>query len=387
MTRMYKRISNEKKIKLVIIIVTYNAKVFITDLLKSILNQDYDLRKALLAIIDNASIDGTLDEVLRVLTRSQNINYLVVSLDKNLGFTPANNLGLRIVEKLLSSLENRRVLLLNPDTKILSRNFFHTIEKISKRFPIVGFITLSGNDDLIDSIGAYVDYLGNAQDLLSGIKVTPNIQEFINLLPKLYYVPCTCFAAIVISGGTITSMGLLKNYYVMGFDDAEFCLRAWSREIPVIIYKEFMIWHARGGTQRATSLIKTDRQRTSNIFVDIPYHLSKNELLLAYEYLGPLRYFMRILLLSFIGIMLKRKHLAFSIIDSLRIVFKKSITRRRLPKGLIPRNPRTWVLLWTLKYKVSHPDRSLEEAMAYGTKRASFEYLKLRCIGRGLKGA
>lgn len=68
MANVYKRIGKEKEVKLLIIIVTYNAKSFITDLLKSILDQDYDLRRVLF-IVDNASVEGTLDKVLRLLAK------------------------------------------------------------------------------------------------------------------------------------------------------------------------------------------------------------------------------------------------------------------------------------------------------------------------------
>ena len=75
-------------------------------------------------------------------------------------------MGLRIAEKHQGSLWNRTILFLNSDTRILSKKFFYIIKKPISKLPIVGFTTLSNDNDIIDFLGAYVDYLSNPQDIL-----------------------------------------------------------------------------------------------------------------------------------------------------------------------------------------------------------------------------
>ena len=380
-------ISKINNTKIILLIVTYNSERFIRKLCSSILTQDYDLSQVLLVVIDNNSNDNTYNEVVKcVRSNKSKLNYVILKLSKNLGFTPANNIGLILAIRILGDLNDKIILLLNPDTHILSKDFFRNVERLSRDLPIVGFSTISGeNYDVIDSIGAFIDYLGNPQDLFCCVKLTDHIKKFLNkTLPKAYYMPLACFAAVAIRGDVIQKIGFLRNDYVIYFDDTEYCLRSWSRGIPVIIYRDFMIWHARGGTQKPRKYASRDKHEDDGIFLDIPYHFSKNNLLLVHEYLGSFKYILRVLLYSIIGPITSHKHLAFSIVDSLRIIVKRRIKTKRLPKGLVPRNSRTLVLLWALKYFINYPSRGTKEAVAYGVKRASIEYIKHRFYKRPL---
>lgn len=374
---------NVSKIKIVVLIVTYNSRAFIDRLIDSIFSQDYDLSKLLLIVVDNASKDNTYDEILLLLERlssKRKANFIAVRLSDNLGFAPANNVGLALAKNILGELRNKILLLLNPDTYIIDKNFFSKVEMLAGILPVVGVATISGEKEevVIDSLGAFIDFLGNPQDILCHVKMTDTIKSLIKRLPLIYTIHYALFAAVAIKGEIIEEFGFLRNDYVIYFEDTEFCLRLWSKGIPVYVFRDFMVWHVRGGTQKQS--FRASKQQETTIFMNIPYHFSKNMLLLTYEYLGPFRYLLRLLIYGLIGFVFKRKHLAFSIVDSLWIIIKKRIKRKKLPKGLIPKDSRTWVLLWALKYKINNSDRSLEEAVSYGVIRASFEYLKLRFL-------
>lgn len=382
------QVSDPDRIENVLLIATYNSMDFVEGICKSIGTQVVDLSRTLLIIIDNNSTDDTYDifrGCMEKYLRSKGINYLLVKLTKNLGFAPANNIGLYLAKHLLKSLENKTIILLNPDTYVLERTFVKKANFLTRKLPIVGFSTVSGNlNNIIDSIGAFVDFLGNPQDILCGVRITNDIGKLLRRLPLLYLTPYTCFAAVAIKGDVVEKIGFLRNDYVIYFEDTEFCLRAWSRGIPVCVFRDFMVWHARGGTQVSHQSLTNDKVRKKDVFLDIPYHFSKNQLLLTYEYLGIIRYLTRLVLYALIGLVTKHRYLAFSIIDSLRTIFKRRIKKKRLPTGLIPRNPRTWVLIWALKYLLNYSSRGLDEAVAYGVRRASFEYLKQRLIRSAL---
>lgn len=370
--------SKPKNIKSSIIIVTYNSKRYLRDLFETISSQDYDLARLLFVVVDNDSVDGTFDE-LASFARNGNFNIMSVRLNINVGFAPANNVALHLLKNILGSLEGRSIVLLNPDTRIIDKSFLKVVERFLEHFPIVGFSMISGSGDVIDSLGAYVDYLGNPQDILCGVKLSRSLIRLINLLPKAYYVASVCFAAVAIRGDLVERLGTLRSDYVIYFEDTEFCLRCWSKGVPVLVYRDPLVWHERGGTQKK----KTPPSRSSPArdLLDIPYHFAKNSLLLTYEYLGISRYVFRVLVYLAISLVLKRQHLIFSTLGSAYIILKKRLKPKRLPKGLVLRNPRTWILLWTLKYCLKF-GFSLEEAISYSVKRASLEYLLWRLQSR-----
>jgi hypothetical protein len=87
-----------------------------------------------------------------------------------------------------------------------------------------------------------------------------------------------------------------------------------------------------------------------------------------------------------VSVVLRRKHLARAFIEATRIVFKYKIKFKRLPKGLIRFNPKTWVYLWALKCLLQrHPDAGPEECIRYGVQRASLEYVMDRFLRSGVR--
>jgi hypothetical protein len=234
-----------ENVKIIIVIVTYNSEEFVNDLFASLINQDYDLSRVLLVVVDNASKDNTLEKVLSRLSRVGNLNWMVIGLSRNYGFVYGNNIALHLARRVLGDLKDYTVLFLNPDTRILQNNFLTIVERLSSYFPLIGFAMLSGNNDVIDSLGAFVDYIGNPQDLLCGVPLTYAIERLLQSLPRIYSVTCACFAVFAVRGDVLERLGYLRGFYVIYFEDTEYCLRAWSMGIPVLIYRGFMVWHAR----------------------------------------------------------------------------------------------------------------------------------------------
>ncbi|MGE5812065.1 MAG: glycosyltransferase [Ignavibacteria bacterium] len=100
-----------------IIIVNYNVKEFIQNLLHSIFKAGCNLKYEII-IIDNASDDGSADFIKE---KFPNIN--LISNKKNLGFGKANNIG-------LAAAKGKYILLINPDTLIRE----DTLEKMISFF-------------------------------------------------------------------------------------------------------------------------------------------------------------------------------------------------------------------------------------------------------------
>jgi GT2 family glycosyltransferase len=100
--------------KVYIIIVTYNAENWIVKCLDSVYNRKYQI-----IVIDNASIDNTLE-----IIEQKYPNVQLIKSERNLGFGQANNIGLKIALN-----ENTdAVLLLNQDAWVEQ----DTIDKLIK---------------------------------------------------------------------------------------------------------------------------------------------------------------------------------------------------------------------------------------------------------------
>lgn len=77
-----------------VIIVNYNGKDLITNCLKSL--EDQSFKNFEIIIIDNGSIDGSLNEIKKYLDRSSIAPFIkLISLNKNAGFGGGNLEGLK----------------------------------------------------------------------------------------------------------------------------------------------------------------------------------------------------------------------------------------------------------------------------------------------------
>ena len=113
--------------QLSIIIVNYNVKEFIKNLL-------YSLEKALIEIsseiiiVDNASVDGSVEDI-----KNKFPNVTLIANNENIGFGKANNQGLEIAR-------GEYILLLNPDTIVKEDTFKNLIEFMQSN-PNAGMVT------------------------------------------------------------------------------------------------------------------------------------------------------------------------------------------------------------------------------------------------------
>ena len=110
-----------------IIIVNYNVKEFLQNLIHSIEKASSNLKKEII-IIDNASDDGSVDFI-----REKFPQIKLIANQKNLGFGKANNIGLK-------EATGKFILLINPDTIVAEDTF----EKMIKFFELNPSAGLAG---------------------------------------------------------------------------------------------------------------------------------------------------------------------------------------------------------------------------------------------------
>lgn len=125
-------------IDLSIIIVSYNAKDYLLNCLKSL-----DLKYEII-IIDNASTDCSVEEIKKKYPQVK-----IIKNNNNIGFAAANNQGIK-------QANGRYILLLNPDTKILDNTLSKMISWMdSHPLAAVSTCRLLNEDNSIQPTGGY----------------------------------------------------------------------------------------------------------------------------------------------------------------------------------------------------------------------------------------
>ncbi len=116
-----------------IIIINYNTREFLKRCLVSILQSMEGKLKYEIIVVDNSSTDGSVEEIQNSTLRlrsgrefkvqNDSSKFKIIANKKNLGFSAANNIGIRA-----SSKSSKYVLFLNPDT-IMQKNTIETMIK------------------------------------------------------------------------------------------------------------------------------------------------------------------------------------------------------------------------------------------------------------------
>lgn len=91
-----------------IIIVSYNTKDILLECIQSIVSTAKDVRYEII-IVDNASVDGTVEEISNIKFPISNIKF--IQNKENLGFSKANNIG-------VGKATGKYILFLNSDTVV-----------------------------------------------------------------------------------------------------------------------------------------------------------------------------------------------------------------------------------------------------------------------------
>ncbi len=209
-----------------VIVVTYNAAVFIEDCLDS-LNQQ-TISNVEVIVVDNHSTDGTV-EILRRRSDIQRIER-----DFNSGFTGGVNCGYRYAS-------GRYIALLNPDA-CPDPQWLEALLKMANvsEYECVGIfaskmINDSGDRLCIDSAGDGCTTFGKGFKRGEG--------EGVQKYSRTEYVFGACGGAMFVRRELIQDIGFLDDYMFLILDDTEFCLRAQSRGWRVLYVPDAMVYH------------------------------------------------------------------------------------------------------------------------------------------------
>jgi GT2 family glycosyltransferase len=227
---------NEGGPRLSVIIVSYKCRALLTQCLDSLYNDPMsgDLE---IIVVDNASADGTVDEV-----RSRYPHVAVIDNGENVGFPAANNQALRVARA-------DSLLLINPDT-VVTPHAISTLVEFLEREPIAKVVGLnvrnpdgSPQDTVHRSLPAAARFVAE-QIGLPKLLVRPDGDDrpVDDERREPQVVGWVSGAALAFSRQVVERIGLLDEAMFWA-EDLDFCYRAGAAGIPVYFLPTAHVLH------------------------------------------------------------------------------------------------------------------------------------------------
>ena len=210
-----------------VIIVNYNTKKLIVNCLESIFKFTKDIRYEV-TVVDNGSKDGSLQ-----ILKNKYPQVKLILNKENLGFTKANNQGIKISK-------GEYILLLNSDTYLIENSLKKLIDK-AKSLSNLGAIgpQLLNTDKSIQQSAGFFPHLPQVFFWMSFIDDLPGGQylkpyhvdhdNFYSQKSSAYQadkqVDWVTAAAILVPGSVIKKVGALDEKIFMYGEEVEWCYR------------------------------------------------------------------------------------------------------------------------------------------------------------------
>ncbi|MFC2161468.1 glycosyltransferase family 2 protein [Acidobacteriota bacterium] len=137
-------LGKESQIKIQFIIVTWNRQDQLKECLHSLVSLCRSSHKIL--VVDNASDDGTLDMI-----KNQFPQVLLIENDKNMGFSKANNLGIKFVSE--NNINSKYTIFFNNDASLIDNSIENLIEYLDQNDEVKAAIPAVFLDEQIFQIG------------------------------------------------------------------------------------------------------------------------------------------------------------------------------------------------------------------------------------------
>lgn len=224
-----------------VVIVSWNVRDDLRECLRSLWRDGEGLAMEVI-VVDNASTDGTAEMVRQEFPQVR----LVVN-ERNLGYTKANNIGIRLSR-------GKFILLLNPDT-VVHKGALRALLACAEAHPeagIIGTKLLNPDGSLQRSARSFPDIgAGLFRNTLLG-RLFPN-NPFVRryLLTDFGYdavreVDWVSGAAMLVRREVFERIGLLDEGFWAYCEDVDFCWRAKQAGFAVLFCPDAVITHKIG---------------------------------------------------------------------------------------------------------------------------------------------
>lgn len=212
--------------RVAIIILNYNGKRFLSDCIKSVLEQSY--RDFRIYLVDNNSTDGSVEFVRRYFQEVE----VIVNSD-NLGFAAGNNVG-------FSKTMNHHdyIVLLNNDTRV-DKDWLKELLKpleIGENIGISTGLVLSWNGEHIDHAG------GQILNLLGGC--FGGYQPTRNSVPKgIFNIFYGSGCSLAIKSTVLKDVGFFDPSFFIYYEDVDLSWRCLLRGFNVVCNPRSIVFH------------------------------------------------------------------------------------------------------------------------------------------------
>lgn len=222
--------------KLSIIIVNYNTKEITKNCLLSL--EKYPLNKKFeVILVDNASMDGSADTFKKF--RSSKFKFTFIENKDNLGFSKANNQGIK-------KSSGEYILLLNSDT-LVKKDSLNTLLEFAETHEDAGVVAprlLNKDLSIQPSVFRFPTLMRTIRQYWFGVKGLTD-----KYAPKEsghQKVDIVVGAALLITPLAIKKVGLLDERYFMFFEDFDYCRRVHEAGLAIYYLPEAKIIHLHG---------------------------------------------------------------------------------------------------------------------------------------------
>ena len=225
--------------RLSIIIVSYNARADLLRCIESIRTHRPQIDHQIV-VVDNASSDRAADAV-----RARWSDVTVLEAGGNLGFSRANNLGIRQTASEL-------VLLLNPDTVVDDNAIDALVGRLDSRSDVAvagpRLVDTSGKAEL--SFGPMIGPFAEARQkvLVRGNDqgVGPIVKYVDALTRREQDIDWVSGACLLVRRADAEAVGLLDERYFMYVEDVDFCAAIRAKGRTVLFTPAAQVVHVRG---------------------------------------------------------------------------------------------------------------------------------------------
>ena len=260
------------KIDLSIIIVNYNTKNLLRNLLTSFKNSNLGNYKAEVIVIDNASFDGSVEMVKNNFSQVK----LVIN-KKNLGYAKANNKGIR-------KARGRYILLLNSDTLLNKTTIFKMIKFMDENKKYIaatcrieladGEIDLSCHRGFPTPWAAFI-YFSGLEKFFPESKVFGCYHQGWKDMGEIHDIDVISGAFFMIRKSVFKKIGLLDERFFIYAEDIDLCYRIKQSGQKIAFNPHTKITHFKtssgrksGKSNKITRKDKEIRKRTSKYFFE-----------------------------------------------------------------------------------------------------------------------
>lgn len=239
---------NSKKKLLSIIVVSFNTAKLLNLCLESVfhtLTTEKIADNTEVIVVDNNSVDETIAVIKKKYPQVK-----LIENRKNLGFTKANNQGLR-------KSQGEFILLINSDTQIRagSLKFFLKVMEDNSKIGVVGAKLINKDRSIQPSVGFFpsitkvffwMTFLDDLHFLADIIK--PYHVENIKFYQYKKNVDWVSGAFIAVRRKAFETAGLLDEKIFMYGEEVEWCYRIKKHGYRVIYQPLLTVYHAKGGS-------------------------------------------------------------------------------------------------------------------------------------------